>query len=505
MKGIRDPQSQGGFIDNDVLYGVQWIFNKAAVLNKPCVVNLSLGGHFGPHDGSSAYEQALSNMVKPGRIIVAAAGNEGTSYIHTSFTAAGTSYTDAPKALWQMPLGTTLSAVDMWYPAANSMSVGIGVYDQQGALLVYTTPLAPGDLIDTLQVIVNNQLLGVVSIDAASAPTNNSRNVLFVVEGNDIPQYVWTVYANGNGVLDAWVVTGGRFAPPIIGLDPLYKFGDNDKSVGIPATANKVVSVGAYVTKNSWVDLNNTTQTEQNLCGGPQPPQLGELACFSSHGPTRDSRAKPDFVAPGEVIVSPLSSGYSAPPENTLLGGGLQKQQGTSQAAPHVTGIVALMLQKNNYLTYDNVVTVLKATSTPPQAPPVNSQNLWGAGRVNALSAMLAIPPSVDCATLAKQTGYDCDGNRVADYRLMAAYPNPFNPSTTIGFRIGNQEGVDLAIFDVLGRRVRTITHDILPEGLHTVVWDGMDDLGRSVASGVYYTRLVTQNFSSSGKLLLVR
>ncbi|MEK9139294.1 MAG: S8 family serine peptidase, partial [Bacteroidota bacterium] len=489
--------------DNDVIYGVQWIFNKAVALNKPCVVNLSLGGQLGPHDGSSPYEEALSNMVKPGRIIVAAAGNAGADYIHASFAASGTSYNDAPEVLWEMPQGTTFSGVDMWYPAANTMSVGIGVYGvSQGQLqyLANTAPVPAGQKIQNQQVVYQGNVLGTVTVDASSPASNNSRNVLFIVQGNNIPQFYWTVYAFGNGTLDAWVVTGGRFSPPITGLPQLIKFGDNDKSVGTPSTAKKIVCVGAYVSKNSWVDSNGTTQAQPSICGG-NPPQVAELSCFSSHGPTRDGRTKPDFTAPGEAIVSALSSGYTnAPAAHVLQGGGLQKQQGTSQASPHVTGIVALMLQRNKFLTYENVVSLLSSTATA-----AGTVNLWGAGKVRALNAMLATPAGIDCQTQAKLTGIDCDGNRVLRYQLLNAYPNPFNPATTIGFRIGTQEKVDLAIYDILGRRIRMITNDILPEGLHNVVWDGVDDQGRQVSSGVYYTRLVTPSFSSSSKLLMVK
>jgi minor extracellular serine protease Vpr len=505
VKGIRDPQSNGGFGNNDVIQGVQWMFDKATTLNKPCVVNLSLGGHFGPHDGSSLYEQALSSLVKPGRIIVAAAGNEGANYIHASFAAAGTNYATAPEVLWEMPQGTTASVVDMWYPAANTLSVGIGVYtvnNNQLVSLTSTTPVAAGQSIQNQQVSYQGTVLGTVTVDASSAASNNSRNVLFVVEGNDISQYYWTVYAFGSGTFDAWVVTGGRFSPPITGLDPLIKFGDNDKSVGMPSTAKKIISVGAYVSKNSWIDINGTTQQQLNP-GNPNPvvPQIGALAYFSSHGPSRDGRIKPDFAAPGEVIVSALSNGYTTVvPENVLQGGGLQKQQGTSQASPHVTGIVGLMLQRNKFLTYENVVSLLSSTATP-----VAVGNLWGAGKVHALNAMLATPPGVDCVMLSKITGFDCDGNKLYTHQIYPAYPNPFNPTTTIVFQMEKQQNVEVTIYDMLGRRVKTLVNEVRDGGMHNVVWDGTNDQGRQAASGVYLTRLSTGDFVASNRLMLLK
>lgn len=128
VKGIRDHNSVGGFADADVVAGTQFIFTKARALNKPAVVNLSLGGHFGPHDGTSLYEQALSSLVRPGNIIVAAAGNEGDQAIHVSYPVQGSSYNDALETLWGVYQGSSITLADMWYPASGSISVGVAVY-----------------------------------------------------------------------------------------------------------------------------------------------------------------------------------------------------------------------------------------------------------------------------------------------------------------------------------------------------------------------------------------
>src|SRR6185312_11665487 len=75
---IANPSSGGGFFDADVLRAANFIFNRADALQQPVVCNLSLGGDFGPHDGTTALEKGLSAMVgddKPGRAIVVAAGN----------------------------------------------------------------------------------------------------------------------------------------------------------------------------------------------------------------------------------------------------------------------------------------------------------------------------------------------------------------------------------------------------------------------------------------------
>lgn len=500
VKGIRNPDSEGGFQDADVITGVQYIFDKAASLGRPAVANLSLGGHYGAHDGTSLYEQALSAMVKPGNIIVAAAGNEGASLIHSGYVITGNSTSNADQT-FLIVNDASISAVDMWYPAPGNASVGLMVYDpaNPNQSLAATNPVPLGQKIENLVLTDGITSFGKVTVDATtqSDPNNGARRAVFIISGDNgaypINSYLWSVYTTGSGVVDMWVVTGGLF-PIATGFPPNYRSGNNDKSVGMPATAKKVVCVGAYVTKTSWIDVNGVQRFQ------PGSPVLGNLSSFSSHGPSRDGRTKPDFIAPGEAIMSALSSGYTAPPEVILQGGGLQKQQGTSQASPHVAGIVALLLEKNKYLTYGNVVSLLSTTATP-----AGTANTHGAGKVNALNALLATPPAVDCATLAELTGFDCDGNRVLAYELMEAYPNPFNPATTIGFRLANPEKVTLAVYDILGRHVRTLTSDLLGAGLHNVVWDGTNEDGHTVASGVYLSRLVTPSYSATRRLVLLK
>ncbi|MBD3404222.1 T9SS type A sorting domain-containing protein, partial [candidate division GN15 bacterium] len=89
--------------------------------------------------------------------------------------------------------------------------------------------------------------------------------------------------------------------------------------------------------------------------------------------------------------------------------------------------------------------------------------------------------------------------------QLAQNYPNPFNPSTTIGFSLPQQTDVSLTVYNVLGRTVRVLVNDSRPAGEYEVVWDGRGDDGRSVASGVYFYRLVTEQQVQSRKMLLVK
>ena len=89
--------------------------------------------------------------------------------------------------------------------------------------------------------------------------------------------------------------------------------------------------------------------------------------------------------------------------------------------------------------------------------------------------------------------------------RLGSNYPNPFNPATTINFSIRDAGNFNLAVYNVMGQKVRTLIDGAIPGGQHSVVWDGKDASGADVATGVYFYRLVGDNFNSSKKMVLLK
>lgn len=90
-------------------------------------------------------------------------------------------------------------------------------------------------------------------------------------------------------------------------------------------------------------------------------------------------------------------------------------------------------------------------------------------------------------------------------YSLSQNYPNPFNPSTEIIFSIAKHEKVSLTVYDVLGRKVITLVDDDLFPDEHKIVWNGKDDSGKSVASGIYMYQLTTDNYSKVRKMILMK
>jgi flagellar hook assembly protein FlgD len=90
-------------------------------------------------------------------------------------------------------------------------------------------------------------------------------------------------------------------------------------------------------------------------------------------------------------------------------------------------------------------------------------------------------------------------------FSLDQNYPNPFNPSTQIRFALPSQAKVVLNIYSVSGELVRTLVNTDMGAGFYAVTWNGMNDNGQSVSTGVYLFRVQAGSFVSSKKMLLVK
>jgi hypothetical protein len=93
-------------------------------------------------------------------------------------------------------------------------------------------------------------------------------------------------------------------------------------------------------------------------------------------------------------------------------------------------------------------------------------------------------------------------------FNLYQNFPNPFNPYTSIQFSVGAELAtahVMLEIFNIRGQRVRTLINEVKPSGLHKVVWDGRDDSGRSLGSGVYFYRMRSGDFAQTRRMVLLK
>jgi hypothetical protein len=126
-----------------------------------------------------------------------------------------------------------------------------------------------------------------------------------------------------------------------------------------------------------------------------------------------------------------------------------------------------------------------------------------GADRLSSLTNLKEIlnAPDSEFTNVSDQPAGVLPGN----FSLDQNFPNPFNPITTIPYRLSKRSIVRLSIFDLLGRQVRVLVSGTRPAGQHEATWDGMTDDGIPVASGAYFYRLEVGDYQESRKMILVK
>ncbi len=121
----------------------------------------------------------------------------------------------------------------------------------------------------------------------------------------------------------------------------------------------------------------------------------------------------------------------------------------------------------------------------------------------------MKIYPAFSAGTVTIDLGTAVDEETITqqptEFRLEQNVPNPFNPTTTISYSLPERSHVRLEVYNILGQRVRTLVDDALPPGSHSVVFDGTDGNGRTLASGVYLYVIKTDRVTQSRKMLLMK
>jgi hypothetical protein len=126
-------------------------------------------------------------------------------------------------------------------------------------------------------------------------------------------------------------------------------------------------------------------------------------------------------------------------------------------------------------------------------------------GQVEIVSNDPTTPSVIVQVELSTATGIS-DLNQVPiDYAIAQNYPNPFNPETSIRYQLPKTSDIRLVIYNVLGQQVRNLVNDRIEAGYHSVIWDGCNDEGSAVASGVYLYRFEAGEFTRTMKLMLLK
>ncbi len=457
----------GSFNSADIIDGIAWTFTKADILSQPCVLNMSLGGHSGPHDGTMLYEEAVDNAVGTGKVIVISAGNEGSDALHDRTPLSAGAPADSfsftiPSYSPNSGTSNDYILCNIWYEGSTTVSVSLK--DPYG--VVYG-PVATGGTYGV------NTSLGYILIDNASggADARNSdyQCLLWIydaIEGMEPDAGSWTIiYNQDSGTstpVDMWFSSNTFGAA--VDVPTSYR------SVGSPGTANDAITVGAWVSKWSWDALDGGSYTYTGT------ERTGDYALFSSWGPSRDGRQKPEISAPGKGIMAAMSSNMTPPIDPWRDPDGVHRMsQGTSQAAPVVTGTIALLLEIDDTLTASTVKSLLQDNAQTDGYTGSIPNVTWGYGKLDALAAADALlisanPPSI---AIYQPTGVQ-SGNVTIEYVISDADNSP------VGLLVegSDDEGTTWQPVTVIGD-----TSDIAPANYEgSLIWDSASDLANEEA-----------------------
>ncbi|YBV93567.1 S8 family peptidase (plasmid) [Bacillus sp. PK9-021] len=342
-----------------LLDAVKFIFDTAG--ERPCVINISLGTNGGPHDGTSHVEQGIDGLVmeKPNRSVIIAASNSFNDGIHTEgLVPQG----DSIDLHWQVKnRDFTFNELEIWYNSEDEF------------LLEVITP--DGESVGKIKLEENAKLEDdqgrtMVFMANRKSDSGNGDNQIGVYLESGLPTGTWIIRLHGakvnHGVFHAWIERDDRgqssFAPPH----------DNTHTLGSICCGHKSIVVGSY---DAHV---------------PTAP----ISFFSSAGPTRDGRQKPEISAPGHAVIAAASGTVNR----------TTPKSGTSMAAPAVTGVVALVLaeaQSNGItLTIDQIRDIIAqaARKNPPAGEGWDGR--YGVGRIDASKAVKAVTTIMPISSL---------------------------------------------------------------------------------------------------------
>ncbi len=140
-----------------------------------------------------------------------------------------------------------------------------------------------------------------------------------------------------------------------------------------------------------------------------------------------------------------------------------------------------------------------------------SADNLWGPYGINPERATWEIDAVYFTSGFKPREGFttgieDLDKERIpASYTLYNAYPNPFNPSTTIRYTIPVSNMVSVDIYNVMGQKIRTLVNEYKTAGTYDMVWDGLNDAGNNISSGIYFVKMQASHFNSVQKVTLIK
>lgn len=433
---------------------VSWMKSVADREGKRLVINSSWGMYtFSTLDGTSLLSQAINAYSDMGIVFVTSAGNNGDSRYHLRHTFGNDDTLSSVASYLSSGVGQALIywGEPQGEENAGQFSAGFAFVDNNDySNIAYSPMFSTNSGTDYLEsfILVGDDTVHFDIMTESANPLDNRPHILLNVDKMPGYRLIMRCTADSGTMVNIWNVgnvenhagnTGCDFTATA--LPDILTPGDFKYGIGEPACAEKTISVAAH---------------EADRRSG-QSVNTGNIAYFSSYGPTLDGKQKPEISAPGYGVVSSISawcdglSEYSAYYE--VMNGGHKyiwsSMSGTSMSSPAVSGIVALMLQANPNLSVDQIREIIFTTArnddkTGPLHDNDSISERWGYGKIDALRAVNAAYDrlSVEQAATIRPN--------------LIVYPNPATSQITV--RTGSNKPLRVEILSALGQRIMTAT-----------------------------------------------
>ena len=474
--------SCGTLQDFFIALGMESVLDYADQMNMPAVINLSLGGTTGPHDGTSMISEYMALAEKQDKVIICvAAGNEGDQPLVVSDT-----LTES-----RTEVKSFIQPMYAEYPVYNEDGSVAYTYKnlRTGQVYVYSNDSTPF----TINAVAYNKTRGKITFRASFSPDNENGSIYYaspdyasegdlthpnftkafngyVGVGGLVDEYSGRYYAivdyfvedaatNDGSYTFGFEVSGtpgqridcycdGSFTTLTDDGEAGWQNGSSDGTISDMACGDGILVVGSYNSRTDFASLDGKSYTY-----GEEMP-AGKVSSFTSYGTTINGKTLPEVCAPGATIISALSKPYA---DYTGIGSYLANLQassksgsdtyywmqcvGTSMACPVVAGGIALWLEADPTLTLADVKDIISKTSL--RDADVNDDPRWGYGKFDALAGLKEV---------LRRNGIGMGIGSVAsdNSRLLVTSEDlrHFNVF------LGGARQMDVAVYDVAGKEV---------------------------------------------------
>ena len=435
--------------DANIAWAMQKVAEYAESVGKPYVISISLGGHYGPHDGTGDMADVCAQLTGPGKVIVFAAGNEGQDGLYLGKNSSASdpvqsvltsqarsdysvdygvvvSYARTPNtelAVRYHVVNTNTNAI-LW--TSNEINTDDYFVDEQGNIELYGAEISVNDtgsdgvtkLSKYFTAYENDSetygyLCGYLDLDAHNGKWYVETILYYLKAVSSNYKIAMSVYPKtGTSYVDSWAVSYVDFTASSAKYNNVaFTAGNNESSASDEASFPSVISVGSYCSSKYW-RAGTSYGSNQAWTNDGTYKQISGFSSYQSEGSGPTGLKQPWITAPGEVILAGYNSGYTAE-SNIYYAYGSNKKlgamSGTSMATPCVSGIVALWLQANPQLTPAQIKTIMKETAITDNYTSGTYASHFGQGKIDALAGLeqiLAVPTIV--ASPANVSFVDC-------------------------------------------------------------------------------------------------